>query len=150
MDAFVAIACPENPLYDSRDFFKPILTPFEVELAFNSSREFSTQYCMDFRQILSTGLDYVAFEPSSDSDVSLISGAIRNLTNDEHPVDGMGELVSKSAGTVAIGKNGANYLLNRSWQGLEQKLGQDQVKTAVKGRIGLPVAYENEPVKKET
>lgn len=150
MDAFVVIACPENLVYDSRDFFKPMLTPFEVELAFNSSREFSTQYCMDFRQILSTGPNYVPFESSSDSDVSLISGAIRNLANDDNPLNGMGELVSKSAGIVAMGKDGANYLLNRSWQGLEQRLGQDPVKTVAKGRIGLPVAYENEPIEKES
>lgn len=149
MDAFVVIACPENLVYDSRDFYKPMLTPFEVELAFNSSREYSTQYCMDFRQILSTGLNYVPFEVSSESDISLISGAIRNLTSDEEPVDSMGQLVSKSSGTVAIGKDGANFLLNRSWQGLEQNLGQDQVKTAVKGRVGLPVAYENEPIKRD-
>ncbi|XP_046628857.1 2-(3-amino-3-carboxypropyl)histidine synthase subunit 2 [Neodiprion virginianus] len=150
IDAFVVIACPENLVYDSRDFFKPMLTPFEVEIAFNTSRAFSTQYCMDFRHILSTGLNYVPLETSSDSDVSLISGSIRNLTNDESPVNGMGKLVSKSAGTVAIGKGGADYLLNRSWQGLEQKLGQDSVKIAAKGRIGLPMAYENEPLKKET
>ncbi|XP_012259507.2 2-(3-amino-3-carboxypropyl)histidine synthase subunit 2 [Athalia rosae] len=149
MDAFVVIACPENLVYDSRDFYKPMLTPFEVELAFNSSRDYSTQYCIDFQQILATGLSYVPFKSSAESDVSLISGGIRNLTNDIHSVNGMGELVSKSAGTVAVGKDGANYLLNRSWQGLEQRLGKDPVQTVSKGRDGLPVGYDSELIRKE-
>jgi diphthamide biosynthesis protein 2 len=33
IDLFVLIAGPENTLMDSRDYFKPIVTPFEVEIA---------------------------------------------------------------------------------------------------------------------
>ena len=33
IDLFVLIACPENSLVDSKEFFRPIVTPFEMELA---------------------------------------------------------------------------------------------------------------------
>ncbi len=32
-ELFVLISCPENPVLDSRDFFQPIVTPFELEIA---------------------------------------------------------------------------------------------------------------------
>ncbi|EST07045.2 Diphthamide synthesis, DPH1/DPH2 [Kalmanozyma brasiliensis GHG001] len=33
IDVFVLVACPENTLVDSKEFFRPIVTPFEMELA---------------------------------------------------------------------------------------------------------------------
>jgi diphthamide biosynthesis enzyme Dph1/Dph2-like protein len=33
IDVFVLIACRENTLMESRDFYKPIVTPFEMEMA---------------------------------------------------------------------------------------------------------------------
>ena len=33
VDIFVLIACHENSAIDSRDFYKPIVTPFELQLA---------------------------------------------------------------------------------------------------------------------
>lgn len=52
-------------------------------------------------------------------------------------------------GIVAIGKAGAEYLYNRSWKGVEQRLGKDAVHSAEVGRCGLPSSYENEPVSVE-
>jgi hypothetical protein len=36
IDVFVLIACRENTLIESRDFYKPIVTPFEMEMACTS------------------------------------------------------------------------------------------------------------------
>jgi diphthamide biosynthesis protein 2 len=33
VDIFVLISCPESTAFDSRDFFKPIVSPFELEIA---------------------------------------------------------------------------------------------------------------------
>ncbi|KYM82293.1 Diphthamide biosynthesis protein 2 [Atta colombica] len=152
IDAFVVIACPENEVFDSRDFFKPILTVYEVELAFNSAREFSPQYFMDFRQILPGGSHYINFKPSMDSDVSLITSKVRNCENDTLCTDQMNALTVRSSailllGTVAIGKAGAQYLQERSWKGVEQRLGEDPVQPAETGRIGLAWEYTNETLK---
>ncbi|KYN02549.1 Diphthamide biosynthesis protein 2 [Cyphomyrmex costatus] len=147
VDVFVVIACPENEVFDSRDFFKPILTVYEVELAFNSAREFSPQYFMDFRQILPGGSHYIDFKPSMDSDVSLITSNIRNYEDDTVYTDQMNALTVRSSGTVAIGKAGAQYLQERSWKGVEQRLGEDPVQPAETGRVGLAWEYTNESLK---
>lgn len=94
----MVIACPENEVFDSRDFLKPMLTPYEVELAFNSAREFCPQYFMDFRQILPGGAHYVDFKPSTDSDVSLITGDVRNCESDSSCADQMNALTVHSSG----------------------------------------------------
>jgi len=94
------IACPENEVFDSREFLKPILTPYEVELAFNSARKFSPQYFMDFRQILPGGHYYVDFKPSIDADVSLITDDIRNCEDNALCVDQMNSLTLRSPGIV--------------------------------------------------
>ncbi|XP_008560628.1 2-(3-amino-3-carboxypropyl)histidine synthase subunit 2 [Microplitis demolitor] len=149
VDAFVVIACPENEIFDSKDYYKPLCTPFEVELAFNDSREFSTNYCLDFRQLLPGGINYVEFKSTDQSDISLITGKLRNYSSksaDQTDTEKMKTLACKNDGTVAIGKAGADFLLNRSWQGLEQKLGETEVKTAEQGRRGLPINYDTEPL----
>ena len=33
IDVFVLVACPENSLLDSQEFYKPVVTPFEMEIA---------------------------------------------------------------------------------------------------------------------
>ncbi|TPX45357.1 hypothetical protein SeLEV6574_g03908 [Synchytrium endobioticum] len=35
IECFVLVACPENSLIDSKEFLRPIVTPFELELALN-------------------------------------------------------------------------------------------------------------------
>ena len=52
VDVFVLVSCPENSLIDSQEFYKPVVTPFEMELACNRAREWTGEYVTDFRQIL--------------------------------------------------------------------------------------------------
>lgn len=84
--------------------------PYEVELAFNSSRECYTQYCMDFRQILPGGVNYVDFKPSTDSDVSLITGELRNCDENIPCTDKMNALaINNSSGIYMFQKISTNY-----------------------------------------
>lgn len=52
IDIFVLVACPENSLLDSSEFYKPVVTPFEMEVACNKKREWSEEYVTDFRHLL--------------------------------------------------------------------------------------------------
>ena len=52
IDLFVLIACPENTLLDSSEFYKPVVTPYEMELACNTQREWTGDYVTDFSQLL--------------------------------------------------------------------------------------------------
>ncbi|KAJ3054362.1 Diphthamide biosynthesis protein 2, partial [Rhizophlyctis rosea] len=47
IDCFVLVACSENSLLDSREFLRPIVTPFELELALSKEHEWNGTYETD-------------------------------------------------------------------------------------------------------
>ena len=52
VDVFVLVACPQNTLVDSKEFLKPVVTPYEMEVACNQAREWTGDYITDFQQLL--------------------------------------------------------------------------------------------------
>jgi diphthamide biosynthesis protein 2 len=52
VDVFVLVACPQNSLIDSKEFAKPVVTPFEMEVACNQARQWTGDYVADFTQLL--------------------------------------------------------------------------------------------------
>nr|XP_057916899.1 2-(3-amino-3-carboxypropyl)histidine synthase subunit 2 [Doryrhamphus excisus] len=152
IDVFVLIACPENSLLDSGDFYRPVVTPFEMEVACNRNREWSEEYVTDFGHLLPGGQSHVPLaegqEDSDQTDVSLITGALRNYKLDTEPVTSHSSSVvlRNQTLTVANTNSAASFLAHRSWRGLEQKLGETPVVKAVEGRKGIAIAYEEEAV----
>lgn len=137
------IACPENDLYNSRDFYKPIIYPFELELALNSNRESYYDYHVtDYDELLPGKRYHCDISHVKDTtDVSLITGNIRE-TKIQGTESGSMDLVEKENWALEnIGQN----LQKRSWKGLEQKLGETEVKQVEEGRKGIPLQYTNEP-----
>ncbi|CAG8603074.1 10714_t:CDS:10 [Paraglomus occultum] len=53
IDCYVLVTCPENSLIDSKEFYHPIVTPFELEIALDRSKEWTGEYITDFQQLLS-------------------------------------------------------------------------------------------------
>ncbi|KAM8823042.1 2-(3-amino-3-carboxypropyl)histidine synthase subunit 2 isoform 1-T2 [Spinachia spinachia] len=152
IDIFVLIACPENSLLDSSEFYKPVVTPFEMEVACNKKREWSEEYVTDFRHLLPGGRSHVPLagrqEDEDETDVSLITGVLRkqNLLSCEPEKSSFGSSVvlRNQALTVANTNSAASFLSERSWRGLEKKLGETPVVKAVEGRRGIAIAYEEE------
>lgn len=144
VDIFVAIGCPENSIFSSKDFFKPLVTPYDVELAFNESREFSEFHAIDFKEILPGGCYHINFEKITNSDVSLLSGKLRNENENEINLEENHSLVQKSYGELQDIQTGSKFLQSRLWKGLELKLGENNVIPIEEGRSGLPVNYKNE------
>uniref|UniRef100_S4P9V0 Diptheria toxin resistance protein n=3 Tax=Pararge aegeria TaxID=116150 RepID=S4P9V0_9NEOP len=143
IDIYVMIACPENDLYSNRDFYRPIVYPFELEVALNSNREpYYNYHITDYDELLPGKRHYCEVSHIKETtDVSLITGNIREtkIQSEEHV--GM-ELVEKQNWALeSIGSN----LQSRSWTGLEQKLGETEVTKAEEGRKGIPLQYSNEP-----
>ena len=61
IDVFVLVACPENTLVDSKEFFKPVVTPFEMELAVKAAErqqrgeegvDWSGRYVLDLETLV--------------------------------------------------------------------------------------------------
>ncbi|XP_068199999.1 2-(3-amino-3-carboxypropyl)histidine synthase subunit 2 [Antennarius striatus] len=152
IDIFVLIACPENSLLDSSAFYKPVVTPFEMEVACNKNREWADEYITNFRDLLPGGRSHVplADEPvdADETDVSLITGALRsrNLLLGEPAESSCSSSVvlRNQTLTVANGNPAASFLAERSWRGLEQKLGETPVVKAGNGKRGIAIAYEEE------
>ncbi|KAG7488773.1 hypothetical protein MATL_G00038530 [Megalops atlanticus] len=154
IDIYVLIACSENSLLDSSEFYRPVVTPFEMEVACNKHRKWTGEYVTDFRDLLPGACNHVkvpspdASDDSEEMDISLITGTLRSpcVTSSES-VDIMSDTsVIKRNQTlmVAHSNTAASFLMGRSWQGLEQRLGETPVMKAVEGRRGLAIAYEEE------
>lgn len=54
IDMFVLVGCPHTPLPDNRDFFKPVITPYEFEVGLNQNWDgkYSTKFDGDYEAIL--------------------------------------------------------------------------------------------------
>uniref|UniRef100_M4C6S2 2-(3-amino-3-carboxypropyl)histidine synthase subunit 2 n=1 Tax=Hyaloperonospora arabidopsidis (strain Emoy2) TaxID=559515 RepID=M4C6S2_HYAAE len=52
IDAFVLVACQQNTLMDSKEFYKPIVTPYELQLSLSPTDEWDGQYKTDFREVI--------------------------------------------------------------------------------------------------
>ncbi|XP_037829014.1 2-(3-amino-3-carboxypropyl)histidine synthase subunit 2 isoform X1 [Kryptolebias marmoratus] len=92
IDVFVLVACPENSLLDSGEFFKPVVTPFEMEVACNRKRAWSEEYVTDFRHLLPGGRSHVPLVADDEgeddeTDVSLITGALRSQNLSSGPAE---------------------------------------------------------------
>jgi diphthamide biosynthesis protein 2 len=146
VDMYVLIACNENSLLDSKEFNKPIITLYELEMAFNCSRLWGDEFIADYSLLLDGMKHHLPLELSKDeSDVSLISGEIRYLSTDENLKDENRSLIKRDDALSVIHHYAAGeFLKNRSWTGLEQNLGQTPVVSVVDGRKGLAMGYENE------
>ncbi len=146
IDVFVLVACPENSLLDSKEFFKPIITPFELDVALNQNREWNGDFISNFRDILPGGRHYKTFaKGDTEADFSLITGRMRsNQTRDSDPM-GSHALVAQDTRVATLHQmGGGDFLAQRSWQGLEQNLGETPVTLAVEGQKGIAWGYANE------
>ncbi|KAI6063947.1 Diphthamide biosynthesis protein 2 isoform X1 [Aix galericulata] len=153
VDIFVLVACAQNSLLDSSDFYRPVVTPYELELACNPAREWTGNYLTDFRDLLPGACAHVELPPAVPAaeavpDVSLITGEMRAAHLGDPPAAQPPPSTSLACRdqTRALAEisPAASFLESRSWRGLEQQLGQTPVSKAVQGRRGIAIAYEEE------
>lgn len=145
MDIYVAVTCSMSEIYESRDFYKPIATPFDLEMALNSNFEKATKFSYDYNHFLEENFNVeLVGNQNLESDISLLTNNIR-LYKSEDIVNKIDSLVIKDNGTISVKSNhGIGYLSERSWQGLEQNLGQTDVELAQEGKTGIAQKYKNE------
>ncbi|XP_037259938.1 2-(3-amino-3-carboxypropyl)histidine synthase subunit 2 [Falco rusticolus] len=153
VDIFVLVACAQNSLLDSSDFYRPIVTPYELELACNPAREWTGNYLTDFRDLLPGACAHVELPPAIPAaeaipDISLITGEMRATHLCEPPASQLPPSTTLACRdqTRALAEisPAASFLESRSWRGLEQRLGQMPISKATQGRRGIAIAYEDE------
>ncbi|XP_053106897.1 2-(3-amino-3-carboxypropyl)histidine synthase subunit 2 [Hemicordylus capensis] len=154
IEIFVLVACPQNSLLDSADFYRPLVTPYEMEMACNPARAWTGSYITDFRNLLPGACEHIPFpskvsEADSEPDISLITGELRSVclspAPNPEPTSSTAVTCRSHSHAIAEISPAASFLESRSWQGLEQQLGQTPVTKAVAGRRGIAIAYEDEP-----
>ncbi|VDB98256.1 unnamed protein product [Peniophora sp. CBMAI 1063] len=155
IECFVLVACPENSVIDAKEFYRPIVTPYELTIALAREPSWGTRYELDFGRILSDspGATEPAETGSSSADeeerdpdapsFSLVTGKYRTATRYHdteaaHVDEASQELVLRSEGTVATLKDSAAgaFLQRRHWKGLEVRSGMDALSVLEQGREG--------------
>ncbi|KAJ2028307.1 Diphthamide biosynthesis protein 2 [Coemansia sp. S610] len=157
IETYVLVACPENSLVDSKEFFAPVVTPFEMLLALSKSRQWTGDYVTDFHAFLDDADRELMDEAVDDDDdrphFSLITGALkqsRRFNDPREDVDGEGQLAVRNGRTEIaqyLGSAGAEFLLTRSFRGLghdDQESRSDEPALATEGRSGIARGYANE------
>jgi len=89
--AWVVIGCWESSLIDSKDFWKPVLTPFELDLALKRDRErvWTGEWSSDFQWILKK-----RSQTTENAAVSMVNGIESDIT---HALDQDGDSDPESA-----------------------------------------------------
>jgi hypothetical protein len=82
------------------------------------------------------------------ADISLVTGQVRVMSEQESSTGSIptsGVVALKGDSTVSTNLvTGSEFLSKRSWQGLEQNLGQNDAVLASKGRSGVPQNYDTD------
>ncbi|KAJ7854318.1 putative diphthamide synthesis protein-domain-containing protein [Mycena olivaceomarginata] len=165
IECFVLVACPENSLVEARDFLRPIITPFELEVALRADRSWTGRYVLDFEKLLaeskSDGEDAPPPPPDSDSDAdndpdqpvfSLITGTYRQAKRFGLPSKGKDTAAAPSPSDEVILRNqdtavalkdsaGAQFFQERTFRGLEARVGEDAPSVLEQGRSGVARGY---------
>ena len=152
IDIFVLIACPENSLIDSKEFYKPIVTPYEMEIACLNTRQWTGNYSTDFRDLLPGSSAYLDIDSDGDDtepEFSFITGKLRtNLKINEMDSMTSTDVMShnhETQLTTQKSMSAIDYLSSRSWQGLQVESGKTEVTKAEDGRSGIAMSYTHEP-----
>jgi len=86
IDLFVLVSCPENSCIDSKEFYKPIITPFELQVALVRGKEWNGDYEVDFSRLFPCLLPEDESQSKADVQIvddeeefrfSLISGSLK-------------------------------------------------------------------------
>ncbi|XP_067617163.1 2-(3-amino-3-carboxypropyl)histidine synthase subunit 2 [Eurosta solidaginis] len=154
IDCFVLIGCPFNNLYNSKEYYKPIVSVFEAEMALNPAwhMKYPESYVTDFRQLLPEGEKFLEFKAVDvqEQDVSLVSGRIRdnNTTEDTLEEEGAAALSERQQQALTARRN-LEVMTNkigltfedRSWKGLDPALGCTEPAKLERGLSGIPTNY---------
>ncbi|CAG8442675.1 3357_t:CDS:2 [Funneliformis caledonium] len=158
IECFVLVACPENSLIDSKEFYRPIVTPFELEIALDP--ESSSIYKYIFNTILfmlgsnTEELEKSVLDDDDEPHFSLITGkykqgrkyAVKN-TSVENVTDSIKDLTLRNQNTsvsTLLNSAAGDYLKSRTFRGLEQQIGETEIRLAEEGRSGIAKGYANE------
>lgn len=151
VDCFVLVGCSENNLYNSRDFYKPLISVFEAEMALNPAwnHQVPDTYSTDFREVLPEGKLHKSSNEGHvmDADISLVTGKVRGYRSE---VEGASNAENFDGALQERPKNHLAELSSfrkfqdRSFRGLDPALGKNEPSKIEQGRKGIPIKYDED------
>ncbi|KAF0685986.1 Aste57867_22189 [Aphanomyces stellatus] len=160
IDVFCLVACAENTLLDSTDFFKPIVTPYELQLALTDDDSWSANYKADFQEVLPamvTAVDEMDDDapPRDEPYFSLVTGKYHQSKSQLEDDDDDNDVDDEASSTALVAKAGkqqlaaykseaAAFLKTRDYQGLDPRVGETAPHAAVPGATGIARGYTHE------
>ncbi|KAJ3519511.1 hypothetical protein NM688_g9292 [Phlebia brevispora] len=158
IECFVLVACPENSMIEAKDFLRPIITPYELEIALQPEPQWTGEYILDFGKLALKGIEETPGEGSEDEDrpmFSLVTGQYRSAkrygdhttpTTDEAQDGSSAVVLRNQDGTVAVMPDSAaaQFLQSRTFRGLETRIGEDAPSVLEQGRSGIARGYEDD------
>ncbi|KAL6733337.1 hypothetical protein Aduo_003989 [Ancylostoma duodenale] len=135
IEAFILLSCPFGVILDSSDFFRPVLSMFEAEMALNPSKSWSghREWSADFTTFAN---DEIGTDSGDSVDMSLLTGKIRAGPAQESKED-------KKCGEILPYEKG-DYFKNRTWRGLDADIRLDESTKVEQGRTGTALGYDTE------
>ncbi|KAG3133866.1 hypothetical protein PI126_g18970 [Phytophthora idaei] len=159
-----------NTLMDSKEYYKPIVTPYELQLALSPSEEWDGQYKTDFSEVIpaldqtAQSVERVAADGEGDDAdkpfFSLVSGTYKTASHStavdreattyaltaSGELDASGALLVKNERTelTTYHSEAADYLATREYQGLDPRIGKTPAHAAVEGSTGIARGYTHE------
>jgi diphthamide biosynthesis protein 2 len=140
-----------------KDFFRPIVTPFELQLALQPSPTWTGEYVLDFDQVLARESgQHSRNEGDEDGDpdqpvFSLVTGTYRHAkrygVDDPTPAQesspSSAVILRDQEGTVSTLRDSAagEFLQSRTFRGLETRAGLDSPSLLQQGRSGIARGY---------
>ncbi|KAG6889476.1 hypothetical protein C0995_001003 [Termitomyces sp. Mi166 len=175
IECFVFVACPENSVIEAKvkEFLRPIITPFELEVALQSTPKWTGRYVLNFETLLAEAQERTAkdkvkattengVEEESEDDAqdpdrpvfSLVTGTYRQAkrysANENRLLDGASGpdsavVLRNQDSTVArlADTAAAMFLQTRTYQGLETRVGEDAPSVLEQGRSGIARGYRD-------
>lgn len=156
IECFVLIGCAEGGVVDSKEFLRPIITPYELTLALSRGDWDPSKWTLDLGRVLASA-ETVGERQDPDEDEELefdmITGTYRSrraygvepkITEGE----GIQDLTVRNTdfSLAKLESAGSVFLQTRSFQGLEPRYGMDEPAQLEQGRTGIARGYTEEKV----
>jgi len=153
IDIFVMVSCGRTSLVDSREYFKPIITPFELDVALN--RDWDGSYVFGMKLLDEKILEkHLKERKERDVVYSFYSKTLEKVSAERNSkkMDGSSaseggtkDIVEREKSGELVKSSGINFLKNMTFRGLETKIGETPVQEGIlKGRSGIAKGYDDE------
>ncbi|KAF8393726.1 hypothetical protein HHK36_019924 [Tetracentron sinense] len=154
-DVFIYVSCAQTALLDSKEFFAPVITPFEAILAFNRGSEWTGAYVLEFQDLIASSLEvrdkleearfsflqggYVEDFEQQEKGVEETEGALALADTTEKALQVRDKYtLSLSKGNA---KSGAEFFAARSYHGLDMHGNDSLPESLYIGRTGKASGY---------